>query len=78
MSNNESKREKFVKLAENRTNKILDTLKLLGNLSNTNAYEYSQKDVDKIFREIQRQLEETKKRFNKQETAKTNRFTLND
>ena len=78
MSNNESKREKFVKLAENRTNRIIDTLKLLGNLSNTNAYEYSQKDVEKIFKEIQRQLDETKKRFNKQETTKANRFTLND
>ena len=44
----ETKREKFVRLAENRTNKILDTLQLLGNCSNQNAYEYSKKDIDKI------------------------------
>ena len=42
----ETKRDKFVRLAENRTNKILDTLQLLGNCSNQNAYEYSKKDID--------------------------------
>ena len=51
MGSGESKRDKFVRLAENRTNKILETLVLLGNCSNTSAYEYSQKDVDKIYTE---------------------------
>ena len=50
---NETKREKFVRLAENRTNKILDTLQLLGNCANQNVYEYSKKDVEKIFNAIQ-------------------------
>lgn len=31
----ESKRDKFVRLAEARTNKIIDMLQLLGNCSNT-------------------------------------------
>lgn len=74
----ESKREKFVRLAENRTNRILDTLQLLGNCSNTSAYEYTQKDVDKIFKAIQTQLDETKRRFNKQDCSKTNVFKLDD
>jgi len=72
----ETKRDKFVRLAENRTNKILDTLQLLGNCSNQNAYEYSKKDVDKIFNAIQNQLNETKKRFEKQDSKKTGKFTL--
>lgn len=72
----ETKREKFVRLAENRTNKILDTLQLLGNCSNQNAYEYSKKDVDKIFNAIQSQLNETKKRFEKQDSKKSGKFTL--
>lgn len=77
MSNNtETKREKFVRLAENRTNKILDTLQLLGNCSNTSAYEYSQADVDKIFNTIQSQLNETKKRFTRHNDSKNNKFTL--
>ena len=48
----ESKYEKFVRLAEARTNKIIDTLQLLGNCANTTVYEYTQEDVDKIFQAI--------------------------
>ena len=48
----ETKRQKFVRLAENRTNRILDTLELLSNLSNTSNYEYNQKDVERIFKAI--------------------------
>lgn len=76
MSAEETKREKFVRLAEARTNKILDTLTLLGNCSNTGAYEYSQKDIDKIFKAIQTQVDDTRKRFNKQDSSKSTRFTL--
>lgn len=72
----ETKREKFVRLAENRTNKIIDTLKLLGNCSNTSVYEYNQNDVDKIFNTIQSQLNETKKRFIKNSDSKNKKFKL--
>ena len=75
-SNIETKREKFIRIAENRTNRILDTLVLLGNCANTGAYEYTQKDVEKIFAAIQGQLNETKKRFNKQDSSKNGKFTL--
>ena len=34
----ESKRDRFVRLAEARTNKIIDMLQLLGNCANTNTY----------------------------------------
>lgn len=47
--NKETKREKFVRIAEARTNKIIDMIQLLGNCSNQNQYEYTQKDVNKIF-----------------------------
>ena len=73
---NETKREKFVRLAENRTNKILDTLQLLGNCANQNVYEYSKKDVEKIFNAIQSQLNDTRKRFDKQDSKKNGHFTL--
>ena len=72
----ESKREKFVRLAEARTNKILDMLQLLGNCANTNAYEYSQQDVDQIFNAIETEVREAKKKFQKVESAKGSRFTL--
>ena len=76
MNTKETKREKFVRLAENRTNKILATLVLLGNCSNTGAYEYTQKDVDKIFNAIQSQLNDTKKRFTQKGSSNSKRFTL--
>lgn len=72
----ESKREKFVRLAETRTNKIINMLQLLGNCSNTNAYEYTQKDIDKIFKAIEFETQEAKKKFNRQESKKGSRFTL--
>ena len=48
----ESKRERFVRLAEARTNKILDMMKLLGNCSSKSNYEYTEEDVKKIISEI--------------------------
>lgn len=73
---NETKRQKFVRLAENRTNKILDMIQLLGNLSSPGTYEYSQQDVEKIFNAIDNASKEAKKRFNKVEAKNASRFTL--
>lgn len=72
----ESKREKFVRLAEARTNKIIDTLQLLGNCSNTSAYEYTQKDIDQIFQAIETEVREAKKKFSKIEAEKAPKFSL--
>ena len=72
----ETKREKFVRLAEARTNKIIDMLQLLGNCSNSSAYEYTQQDVDKIFVAIETEVREAKKKFNKIENKKRSLFTL--
>lgn len=73
----ESKRDKFVRLAEARTNKIIDMLQLLGNCSNTSAYDYTQQDIEKIFNTIEMEMKEAKKKFNKVESKKDSRFTLN-
>ena len=73
---NETKRENFVRLAEARTNKIINMVQLLGNCSNTSQYEYTQKDVDKIFKALQFELDEAKKRFSKQDSEKGSKFTL--
>lgn len=74
--NKETKREKFVRIAEARTNKIIDMIQLLGNCSNKNQYEYTQKDVTKIFNAIQSELDEAKKRYSKQDSQKGSKFTL--
>lgn len=72
----ESKHEKFVRLAEARTNKIIDTLQLLGNCSNTSVYEYTQAEVEEIFQAIEQELHEAKKKYTKAEPEKSSRFTL--
>ncbi len=76
MASNETKREKFVRLAEARTNKIIDMLQLLGNCSNSSTYEYTQQDVDKIFAAIEAEVRVAKKKFAKTESVKGTRFTL--
>ena len=73
---NETKRAKFVRIAEARTNKIINMIQLLGNCSNQSLYEYTQKDVNKIFSAIQEELDEAKKRYNKQDSQKGSKFTL--
>lgn len=68
---NESKRECFVRIAEARTNKIIDMLRLLGNCSNVATYEYTKEDVKKIFAAIEEELKTTKAKF---DTVATTNF----
>ena len=57
------KRDRFEKVAAKRVEKILHYLDLLGNCSNRNNYEYTNTDVDKMFKEIQKALNNCKSRF---------------
>lgn len=57
------KRARFVKIAENRTNKIIDMLRLLANCSNKSNYEYDDDDVKQIFTAIEKELKNTKNAF---------------
>jgi len=60
-----SKEERFLRIAENRTNKILKELKLLGNCSNKNNYAYTENQAKQIFSAIEEELKRTKVKFNK-------------
>lgn len=59
----ESKADRFKRIASKRTNEILEKIRLLGNCSNKNTYEYSEEDIRKIFSEIERQLKNSKAKF---------------
>ena len=59
----ETKREKFIRLAEGRTNNALKQIELLGNLSNQSAYEYLEEDVDKIIKTLKGAIKELEKTF---------------
>ena len=58
-----NRRAKFVELATNRVNRALRDIKLIGNLSNRSAYEYSEEDVRKIVRALTKEVESMRGRF---------------
>ena len=57
------KRDKFIRLAETRTNKALEMIRLIGNLSNKTVYDYTDKDVDKIFNALETEIQLAKKQY---------------
>lgn len=67
---NSSKRDAFIRLADRRTNTILEKIRILGNLSNPYAYEYSQEDIGKIFAAIDKELRLTRVKFQNQQKRK--------
>lgn len=60
-----TKRQRFEKVASKRVQKIIDFMRLLGNCANKNNYDYTEKDVELMFREINRVLKETKVLYDK-------------
>lgn len=59
----EKDREKFVDLANKRVSKALQTIQLIGNLSNRSNYDFTEDDVAKIFRALQEEIASCRKRF---------------
>lgn len=74
MKEKETNRERFVRIAEARTQKIIDMIELLGNCSNQYNYEYTQKDVEKMFSAIESALKSSKARFTTETSNKDSRF----
>ena len=64
VNNNETPEERFKRVAEARTNAILDKIRVLGNVSNRQIYGYSEEDIDKIFTAINKQLKKVRAKFN--------------
>lgn len=59
----ETRAERFRRIAENRTNEIIKKLSLLGNCSNKSSYEYTEEEVSKIFSAIDKELRQARARF---------------
>lgn len=70
------KQQNFKRIAEARTNKIIDMISLLGNLSNTSYYEYTDDQIDAVFDAIEAELKKTKKKFVKTGKTCKKRFEL--
>jgi hypothetical protein len=76
MSRSESKKEKFVRLAEKRTQRAIDAIRLLGNLSNRSNYEFSDSDVKKIFGALDDELKLARDKFRQSGGRVSRGFTL--
>ena len=55
----ETKRERFVRIVEARTNKIISMMRLLGNCANKANYDYTEADVQKIFTALEKEIKLT-------------------
>lgn len=69
------RKDNFIRIAESRTNKLIDSITLLGNLSNRSYYDYTPEQVEAMFDAIQEELERQKERFNDNST-KRKKFRL--
>ena len=70
---NESKQDRFKRIASKRTNEVLEKVRILGNCANKNSYEYTETEVNKIFAEIEKQLKLMKAKFSE---VKKEKFML--
>lgn len=66
----ESKKQRFQRLAEKRTNDVLERLRILGNCANRGQYEYSGEEIRKIFNTIEREVKLIRLKFKDGETQK--------
>lgn len=58
-----NKRERFKRIAAARTNLILNRIRILGHCANKQAYQYTEKDIEKIFFAIEQATKEVKSLF---------------
>ncbi len=69
----ETRSERFRRVATRRTNNILRQIQVLGNCSNKSSYSYTEEDIRKIFSVIEGELRATKSKFT---NRKKNAFKL--
>ena len=60
------KRERFIRLGESRTKKVLRSISTLSHCSNKSLYDYRDEEIDKIFNTIERAVAESKIKFKKE------------
>ena len=76
MTQPESKNDRFLRLAEARTERALHSIRLLGNLSNKSIYGYSDADVRKIFKALESEIALAQSKFSRTRSKRGQGFTL--
>lgn len=72
----DNKKDNFKRIAEKRTNKIIESISKLQNLTNTSFYEYTDEQIEAIFDAIQKELDNQKKIFEDDMKKEKKRFEL--
>lgn len=70
------KRQKFVSLAEARTAKAMQSIRLIGNLANKSNYEFTDVDVQRITRVLEQEIKDLRARFQSSGTRARPEFKL--
>lgn len=76
MGTQSAKRDKFRELASNRTDKALEAIERIGNLSNRQLYEWDPSEVRKIVKALRDEVAKVEARFEAPSTRRRDRFTL--
>lgn len=66
------KKERFCRLGAQRTNAVLDKLRVLGNCANPYQYSYSEDEISKMFSAIEAELRRVRALFAAQKRQKFN------
>jgi hypothetical protein len=72
----ERKHAKFRELAEKRTNKALEAIRLIGNLSNRQTYVYEDAEVRKIIKALRDAVSDVEGRFGTASSRNGGEFKL--
>jgi len=66
----ETRKERFRRVAARRTNNILRQIQVLGNCSNKSSYSYTEEDIRKIFSTLEKELRNVKAKYTNQKKKK--------
>jgi len=66
----EAPRQRFVRIAPKRVERLLREIRLIGNMANRNHYDYTEEEVGKIFNTIESEVKIAKGKFSFRKTEK--------
>ena len=64
-----TKRDNFIRLAEGRVTRAIEAIRVIGNLSNTSNYEYTEEDSKRIIDALQAEINALKLQFKSKPSA---------
>lgn len=76
MAHVSEKHAKFRELAENRTNRALDSLRTIRNLSNHHLYEWDEAEIRKIVKVLKDAVSEIERKFAAPKISRERNFKL--